>query len=200
MGLPVIIADYDPAWPTHYRRTHDALSAATEGYVTRIEHIGSTSVSGLAAKPIIDVMLGVDDARLLDVSAEETSATCGPRGVEPAGLDPHVELVRAITSLGYIYLGFHGLTDRLYLRCYVEEPGVHIHMVERTSAFWRRHVLFRDYLRAHADEAHAYARIKRELATQYPNDRDGYTDAKTNFITTRERRAEAWHAREGGHA
>ncbi len=197
MGLPVIIVDADPSWPDHFATHRDELEIAAGQHFDRIEHVGSTAVPGLAAKPIIDVMIGVADLELLDVSAELSSATCGPEGILPAGPRHHVDMVHAINARGYEYLGFHGIPERLYWRRYDVEPGIHIHMVSSDSPFWHRHVLFRDYLRAHPDEAAAYAQLKQQLAREHPNDRDAYTDAKTEFITTRERRAAAWRATTG---
>ncbi len=159
----VIIVGYDPQWPAMYEEEKAHIMAAIGGNIVAIEHVGSTSVPGLAAKPIIDIMVGVrrlDDALLC---------------IEP------------LQPLGYEYRPQDQLVmpERRYFR--KNSNGVrthHLHMVEPTSNFWRDHILFRDYLRAHPASAAEYARVKRALAAGHPQDTLAYTEAKTPFITS----------------
>ncbi len=129
--------------------------------MTAVEHVGSTAVPNLAAKPIIDIMVGI--RTLADA----------PFVVEP------------LASIGYEYVPKYEVTmpERRYFH---KGPAMarthHLHMVEPTSEFWKRQLAFRDYLRAHPDVAEQYARLKQALAVQYQWDRSGYTDAKTEFI------------------
>jgi GrpB-like predicted nucleotidyltransferase (UPF0157 family) len=174
-GKRIVIADYDPAWAARFEAARDAMYAACgrDAFVA-IEHIGSTSVPGLAAKPIIDMMPGL------------RSLSHAP---------PIIEKLRA---LGYHYVpefehdtsSGPGMPFRRYLRG--DEDGrraYHIHMVEDGGDFWARHLLFRDYLRSHPEGAAAYAALKRELAADFnatikpaSDINVGYTDRKTQFV------------------
>jgi len=160
MGDAVEIAEFDPAWPGAYERERAAILAALGDLVFAVEHVGSTSVPGLGAKPIIDIMIGLRD------------------------LADHARCVAPLDGLGYEYRGDGGIPGRHYFRkkLAVGLRTHHIHMVERESDFWRRHVLFRDYLRGHPDEASAYQRLKVRLAAQFRDDRLAYTEAKSEFI------------------
>ena len=130
--------------------------------------MGSTAVPGLAAKPIVDIMVGL------------------------RVLSDHACCVAPLASLGYEHKGEYGIPDRHYFRKPVQGPRTHqVHMVERGSAFWVRHLLFRDYLRANPNEAAAYDRLKRELAARFGADLEGYTEAKTEFIRSVEAKARA---------
>jgi GrpB-like predicted nucleotidyltransferase (UPF0157 family) len=167
---PIIITDYDPSWPTRYELEKSLILGAVGPYAAAVEHIGSTSVPGLAAKPIIDILVGLND--LADAQ------WC----IEP------------MERTGYEYVPEYEvqLPDRRYFRRPPGEEVVrkyHVHMVEVGGAFWTRHVLFRDYLRAHPEAAAEYADLKRRLAAEYGSDMAGYTDAKTDFIRAVERRA-----------
>jgi len=145
---------------------------ATGSALVAVEHIGSPSVPGLAAKNIIDIMAGVE------------SLDDAPRWIAP------------LTELGYHYMAEleAQFPERRYFnKGTVEVPTHHLHMVELTSEFWHRHLLFRDYLRSHPDAAGEYAELKRRLASQH-DDIDDYTLAQTDFITGIERTARALKA------
>ncbi len=172
MTDPIIIADYDPKWPDLYQIEAARLREALGDLLVAIEHVGSTSVPGLAAKPRIDIMPGLASEEDLD------------RTIEP------------ITSLGFEYISKHE-DEMPYRRLFTrnQEPGsgqiaVNIHTVAVGSEFWERHLLFRDYLRAHPDVADDYAQLKRELAPQFIETND-YAGAKTEFIKSIEARASA---------
>lgn len=161
MGHPVIIADYNSQWPVRYEEEKGRILGVIGDKVVAIEHIGSTAVPGLGAKPVIDIMVAV--RRLADTEA------C----IEP------------LQSIGFEYRPPDevGIPERRYFTKGI--PGArthHIHMVELTSTFWERHLLFRDFLRAHPEVAQEYYRLKKELADKYGEDREGYTEAKTSFI------------------
>lgn len=161
---PVVIVDYDPQWPIRYAQEKAAIVRALGSRLAAIEHIGSTAVPGLGAKPIIDMLSGVTNLK--------TGAQCVP----------------ALEALGYEYKGENGISGRLYFD--KGNPRVyHLHMVEVDGEHWKRHLLFRDYLRSHPAETQRYEALKRELAERYGNDREGYTNAKTDFIEAAVRRA-----------
>lgn len=161
-GKPIVIAHYDPEWPRRFRRECEVIfrTCGRRAFL-RIEHVGSTAVPGLAAKPIVDIMPGV-----LSLAAV------------PA-------LVAPLAATGYEYVPAYEveLPERRYFRKDVDgERAFQLHVVEVGSDFWKRHLLFRDYLRAHDEAAAEYERLKRRLAAEYGADREGYTQAKTEFI------------------
>src|SRR5687768_3715158 len=166
--MPVFIAPYDPLWPREFDAEAARIERACRGLPLRLEHVGSTAVPGLAAKPIVDILAGVPpDA-------------------------PRAPYVAAIRALGYGHKGSHGIPGRDYFQR--GSPRTHhVHLVSWTGAFWRDELLFRDHLRAHPDVARDYEALKRELAIAFAEDRRGYSDAKGPFIARvlREARAAA---------
>ncbi len=164
--LPVVIADYDPRWTTMYAEESARIQNVIGEWLLGIEHVGSTSVPGLAAKPVVDMMPGL------------------------SSLDDSRHIVKPLQKLGYQYFPEHEtvMPERRYFALPAGDKHrvrrrFHLHIVETTSSFWRRHLAFRNYLRAHPDVAGEYAALKRRLAAEYGSDREGYTEAKTEFIT-----------------
>jgi GrpB-like predicted nucleotidyltransferase (UPF0157 family) len=177
-GKPIVIADYDPAWARRFEDERAMIyRACGRDAFVRIEHVGSTAVPGLAAKPIIDMMPGV------------------------RSLDAFMPLVPLLEAMGYEYvpeyerpmpeLNDPGMPFRRYFRKDIDGVrAYHMHTVEYGSEFWRDHLLFRNYLRVHPYEARAYADLKRKLAGTYNatmlagnvNVNIGYTDYKTEFV------------------
>lgn len=168
------IVDYDPRWPAMFEQEAGRIVKALGDVLVAIEHVGSTSVPGLAAKPRIDIMPGVAREEVLD------------RTIAP------------MTGLGFQYISKYE-DEMPYRRLFTRDPtphliAVNIHTVAVGSEFWERHLLFRDYLRANPDVADEYARLKRELAPQFTVTND-YADAKTEFIRSIEERARAERTR-----
>lgn len=131
--------------------------------VVAIEHIGSTAVPGLGAKPVIDIMVGlrkISDAR----------DCIGP--LRRIGYEYVPELEAEIPERRYFHKGPSNVPKKHY----------HLHMVEIHSEFWNVHILFRDYLRTHSDAAQEYYKLKTELAAKHRLNREAYTEAKTSFI------------------
>ncbi|ODN43071.1 GrpB family protein [Piscirickettsia litoralis] len=158
------LAPYNPDWPQRYQQEKKLLLSQAGQWITAIEHIGSTAVPGLTAKPIIDILIGVDLLQIAD--------QC---------------IVPTIIKLGYNYICQYEkeLPERRYFQR-LNDQGLHthhIHLVETTSDFWQRHLLFRDYLRTHPTVAQQYAEHKLELAPQFTDSND-YAGAKTDFIQT----------------
>jgi GrpB-like predicted nucleotidyltransferase (UPF0157 family) len=163
MEAPVKVVDYDPNWPLLFEREKAEILSVIAKKVVAIEHVGSTAVPGLGAKPIIDIMVGI--RHLSDAQ------TCiGP--LETIGYEYVPEYENAIPERRYFRKGPSNMPNKHY----------HLHMVESGSDFWRRHLLFRDYLRAHPHAAGEYNKLKRELAAKYRFNREAYTEAKTSFI------------------
>ena len=161
MPAPVVIVDYDPRWPTWYEGERDRILAVVGSLIVGIEHIGSTAVPGLGGKPIIDIMPAV---RCL-TDAEQC--------IEP------------LEGIGYEYVPEYNdlLPERRYFhKGPPQARSHHLHVVERASDFWERHLLFRDWLRMHPEDAQEYYLLKKELAARFGRDREGFTDAKTSFI------------------
>lgn len=156
---PVRIVEYDPLWPVMYEAERRRIAEAIGPWLADIQHVGSTSVPGLAAKPVIDIMPGVR-------SLGDDRAFIGP-----------------MEALGYSYVpaGQDDIPDRRYFRR--GEPRLfHVHVAEQGGDFWKRHLAFRDYLREHPETAAEYAALKRSLAARYGSDRLGYVNAKSEFI------------------
>ena len=161
----VVIVDHDARWCEAFDRAAAELHDALGRWVEEIEHIGSTAVVGLAAKPIIDIQVGV------------------------VSLDMSAQIVAAVEALGYVYVPEFErvLPNRRYFRR-TSPVGVtthHVHLVERADhEWWDRHIRFRDWLRAHPEDRDRYAALKRSLATEHCNDRDSYTEGKSAFIAS----------------
>jgi GrpB-like predicted nucleotidyltransferase (UPF0157 family) len=161
------VDDYNPAWPRHFEEARDLLRRALGDAILEIQHVGSTAVPGLAAKPIIDIMIAVPD---LDRAREQC--------------------VRPLANLGFDYVPeFEAVMPyRLYFRKGIPRTH-HIHMVQPDGEFWERHLLFRDYLRKHPAAVAEYAALKKRLAEEHGSDMDGYTEAKSDFIRGIEQKA-----------
>lgn len=169
---PVEIVDYDPLWVARFEDMRDRLTAALGPLALRIDHVGSTAVPGLAAKPVVDIQLSVANVEDTEAYREQ---------IEELGF-----------ALRYVEPGHRYFRPR---------PGVprlwQVHVCQAGSKWERDHLLFRDFLRAHADEAQAYAALKLDMAALHPDDRIAYNDAKTPWITAALERAEAWAAKTG---
>jgi GrpB-like predicted nucleotidyltransferase (UPF0157 family) len=159
--MKIELAEYNPQWNDLFLKEKELLMRNPSDKAFRIEHIGSTSVPGLGAKPIIDILLGVK--KLSDAHS----------------------FIPEMIKLGYEYIS--KFEDMMPERRYFvkRKNGIrthHIHTVELTSQFWRRHILFRDYLRTHDKVRDNYYNMKKELALKEWQDSNDYADAKTKFI------------------
>lgn len=153
----LVVIDYDPEWPSLFGAERERLVAALGDAVLDIRHVGSTSVPGLAGKPVIDIALVMRT------------------------MPPTPDRISALESLGYEHKGEHGITGRAYFRKGL--PRSHqIHMFASGHPALLELLLFRDFLRAHADAAAQYAKLKREAAASAV-DTAAYVDAKSAFIS-----------------
>jgi gamma-glutamyl-gamma-aminobutyrate hydrolase PuuD/GrpB-like predicted nucleotidyltransferase (UPF0157 family) len=162
------IVEYDPEWPAMFESEAAEIGTALGDLAVRIDHVGSTSVPGLAAKPVIDVQVSV------------------------MSLTPRAPIVDALVGLGYRHQIDPIEAEHEYFSLGYEPDTprkVHIHVCEVGSAWERRHLAFRDFLRSHDDAAATYGSLKRRLAKEHPRDVYTYTDGKTSFITEIEGRA-----------
>lgn len=155
------IEAYNPQWKEIFEQEENILSSIFQEKEPVIEHIGSTAVVGLTAKPIVDIMIGF---KKLDTN----------------------EIVRNIEKLGYEHWYEDTFRhERLFFTKW--NPGkkerlIHIHATTIGSNFWKNQILFRKKLRENPELATMYAEVKKELAVKFGSDRDGYTEAKTEFI------------------
>jgi GrpB-like predicted nucleotidyltransferase (UPF0157 family) len=171
--IPVILAPYDPQWPA-MAEAHAGRLQVLGSILVAVHHIGSTSVPGLAAKPIIDLMPLVTN--LGDLDSERSR----------------------IEDLGYGWFGELGLAGRRYCALSNEDDVriAQLHFFEAGSPQVRRHLAFRDYLRAHPAITAEYEREKRRARDLHPNDSHAYTDEKSEWVRGAEVRALDWFARQ----
>ncbi len=168
-GSTVRIVDYDPTWPQRFETERDRISSAMHSVAHRIEHIGSTSVPGLAAKPVIDVMVTVNDP------------------------DDDVSFVPALFGAGYP-LRVIEPEHRMFR---TPQRDVHVHLWRSGGDDERRHLLFRDWLCESVDDRQRYETVKRELAKREWGDSNDYAQAKTDVIAEVMERAELWASHTG---
>jgi GrpB-like predicted nucleotidyltransferase (UPF0157 family) len=155
---PLIIEDYDPRWPQLFEMLRSRIAAVLDELAISIEHVGSTAVPGLAAKPIIDIDVLLKSSTDLAV------------------------VIRKLGDLGYEHRGDLGVSGRESLRAHAGAVQHHLYVCPLGSLEYDRHIAFRDYLRAHAADANAYALLKRQLASKFGSDREGYNEAKSEFV------------------
>lgn len=169
----IVVVPYDPTWPEQFRRAAAEIAAVFGQELISIHHIGSTSIPGLRAKPIIDIMPVVR----------------------------HIEQVEAFNSamieLGYEPRGEYGIPGRRYFVKGSDTQHLHhVHTYEPDNPEVARHLDFRDYLVAQPERARQYADLKVALAGQFPHDIFGYMAGKDAFIKETIRQAQTWRARQ----
>lgn len=155
---PVVIVDYDPLWPQQFKELRSRIASLLDAMASAIEHVGSTAVPGLAAKPIIDIDVLLRSA--MDLPA----------------------VITRLASAGYEHRGDLGIAGREAFRIPPNDISHHLYVCPPCSHEYRRHIAFRDYLRSHPDHADAYASLKREFARKFGNDREAYNQSKSQFV------------------
>ena len=159
MEAPVDIVPYDASWPGRFKQEEKGLRRALAAWlVGPLEHIGSTAIPGLVAKPVIDMMAGVEN---LDAS-------------RPA--------IAALARLGYCYAPYRPESEHWFCKPSPAFRTHHLHLVPLQSPHWSEAIAFRDYLRSHSQIAAEYGDLKQRLARGYRFDREAYTEAKGPFI------------------
>ena len=159
----VEIVDYDPRWPILFDEEAERLRATLDpSLIVGLEHFGSTAIPGLSAKPIIDILIAVRSLA-----------------------DAQANFVEPLRNLDYVYWAENPRKDRLFfvkgMPPFGSRRSHHVHVTEPHGELWQR-LAFRDYLRAHPEEAAIYEQLKRRLATEYKRDREAYTDAKSAYV------------------
>ena len=174
MAQHIVVTDYNPMWARMFEDEAKLIKRILGDNCTEIHHIGSTSVPGLAAKPIIDIMPVVHSLDLVDAV----------RG--------------AFQEIGYEFLGEFGIIGRRYMRKGGDERTHQVHIFsEHSVSDIERHLALRDFLRTHKDVCDEYAALKKSLARKYPYDIDGYCAGKDEFVKNLEREALAWRTHSG---
>ncbi|WP_339271013.1 GrpB family protein [Paenibacillus sp. FSL W8-0187] len=161
------LESYDKQWADRFCDEHQTLIREIGAYTSAIEHFGSTSVPGMTAKPIIDILVGVENALHTN------------------------EIIPKLTAMGYEDLGEAGIPGRLYLR----KRGKHaynVHIVLYRGDIWNHNIIIREYLRAHAVEAERYSEIKQRIVLQGTRTLLRYSDEKNAFVEQLLARAKVW--------
>ena len=161
LNRPILVVDYDPSWPVLFEQEKAHLRKILGERVLQIEHFGSTAVPGLAAKPVVDIAIGM---RSLSAAAD-----CIPL-LESLGYVYQPELEAAVPGRRFLWKG-----DALV-------HTFHLHICELDSPEWLNPMRFRDHLREHPEDMRRYADLKRDLAAQNGSDIGAYIDGKTAFV------------------
>jgi GrpB-like predicted nucleotidyltransferase (UPF0157 family) len=158
MADPVIVVEYDPAWAEWFLFLQRRIAGALGNLAGAIEHVGSTGVPGLPAKPIIDI-----DVLL--------------------AMETHFEAVTSrLAELGYVHQGNLGIPGREAFAAPVPDVPHHLYVCPPQSRAFQEHLAFRDHLRTHPGDAKAYADLKKSLALQFRDDRSAYSSGKSAFV------------------
>ncbi|MBR6772412.1 MAG: GrpB family protein [Clostridia bacterium] len=160
MAGRVTVVPYDENWKRDFERIKNHIMPVADGLILRIEHVGSTSVEGLCAKPIIDIDAVIKDYSVFDA------------------------LVKKLSEIGYVHEGNLGIKDReaFDYRGDTVLPKHHLYVCPVFSAELRRHVSFRDYLRENREDMVRYSRVKEEGARMFPDSIEGYIAHKSPCI------------------
>nr|WP_148929691.1 GrpB family protein [Paenibacillus methanolicus] len=172
----VEVSPPDANWPARYREEAEKLRRVLGPELAAIHHIGSTSIPGMHAKPIIDVLVEVRDIEAVDAYNDQ------------------------MRRLGYQPKGENGIPLRRYFNKGGARRTHHVHVFQAGSEHVIRHLAFRDYLTAHPDDAKRYADLKIELARQFPSDMHAYIEGKDALAKELEAKALDWHAAAGEQA
>lgn len=169
MTRKVEVLDYDAAWQTAYAREVETLANVFKDEAAVFHHFGSTSVPGLSAKPIVDILVEVRDIQRVDALNAEMSAR------------------------GYLVKGEYGIAGRrFFVKGTEEERSHHVHVYQKGNPEIATHLDFRDYLLAHPEAARAYGGLKQNLARQYPTDMDAYIAGKDALVKELTQKAREW--------
>lgn len=154
----VVVNRYDPRWSGQFAAIQGEIEAALGDLAVRVEHVGSTSVEGLAAKPVIDIDVVIEDRSKL------------------------ADAIKALSAIGYTHEGDLGIEGREAFKYSGPGPARHLYVCAKDSSELARHTAFRDYLRRHPEAAAEYAAVKEKGARLYPYNVDKYIEYKSPFI------------------
>ena len=154
----IVVVEYDPAWPAIFEQLESHIWPVLTDVALTVEHVGSTSVPGLTAKPIIDLTVVVPTDADIPIATER------------------------LGTLGYVHRGNLGVEGREAFYSPDGVPAHHLYLCPRDSLALMNHLLVRDYLRANPEMAREYGELKKRLAREFPHDIDSYIEGKTDFI------------------
>jgi GrpB-like predicted nucleotidyltransferase (UPF0157 family) len=154
----IIVVDYDPAWPEVFQQLLSKVWPLVSDFALSVEHVGSTAVPGLAAKPIIDLSIVVSSEAEVQLAIER------------------------LATIGYVHRGNLGVEGREAFQSPAESPAHHLYVCPHGSPGLQNHLAVRDYLRLHRETAQAYGELKKRLAREFPHDIESYIDGKTDFL------------------
>lgn len=169
----VEVIAYQDEWPLQFEEEANRLKEIFTGELIDVHHIGSTSIQGLSAKPVIDIMPVAASIDRVD------------------GLNDQMK------KIGYEVMGEFGIPGRRFFRKGGDNRTHHIHVFEDGSEHIIRHLAFRDYLRTHPEEARQYGSLKEKLAREHPTDMEAYIDGKAHFVIETEKKALVWYKQIG---
>jgi GrpB-like predicted nucleotidyltransferase (UPF0157 family) len=174
MVEPVFVVLYDPQWPSLFALERSRAEAAVGPWVEAVEHVGSTAVPGLDAKPVVDLMVSVRDIR--------SAGRC----------------IRSLEEIGYSYWAVNPNPEQMLFVKFADAGRTsrthNLHVMEAGGDLWNDMLVFQDHLRLHLEAADEYARLKHVLAERFRDDREAYTRAKTDFISVMLEQARASQA------
>jgi GrpB-like predicted nucleotidyltransferase (UPF0157 family) len=165
----VEVVPFSKQWATAFRNEADNIKAIFREECVEIHHIGSTSIPGMHAKPIIDIMIEVQDIEKVD------------------------RFNAKMAKLGYEAMGEHGIAKRRFFRKGGDERTHHVHVFQTGSEHIERHLAFKEYMVAHPNKAKEYSKLKQTLAQQFPFAIESYIEGKAPFIKKAEQEALAWY-------
>ena len=157
----VELVPYDPAWPRAFEAERSRLLSGLPGTFVAIEHIGSTAIPGMSAKPIVDILAGVESLAVVDALTEQLSKV---------GYTTSAEFNASLSDRKWFMRWANGRRTH------------HLHVVIHGSGIWRERLACRDLLRVDPQAAARYERLKARVAAEHRDDREGYTDAKADFV------------------
>jgi GrpB-like predicted nucleotidyltransferase (UPF0157 family) len=162
-----MLLPYDPRWAGYFEEAKLPLSQALGHYALDIQHVGSTSIPGISAKPVVDIAIAIEHYPLPD------------------------EVLEAVKALGYTYWGEYGIPHRHLFFTREGPVGYNVHINELANDQFQRHILFRDYLRAYPAAVREYEDLKRELASRF-DEVGPYAESKSEFVRDILAKARAW--------
>jgi GrpB-like predicted nucleotidyltransferase (UPF0157 family) len=154
----IVVVDYDPRWPEIFEQLRLPIWSVVREFATTVEHVGSTAVPGLSAKPIVDISVVVPSHAKIPIAIER------------------------LAGLGYVHQGNLGVEGREAFITPGPSPAYHLYLCPTDSLALANHLTIRDYLRAHPDVADEYGALKERLARRFPQDIDSYIAGKTDLI------------------
>lgn len=155
----VLLKPYNLQWKDFFKQEKELMSAVIADFLVDIQHIGSTAIPNSVAKPIIDIAVAIDS------------------------LDNIEKIIIPLKNIGFIYRGEQGIPDRhMFVKGGENYRTHHLHVMQKGHYEWDKHILFRDFLKKHPNDAKQYSELKQKLFLKYGNDREKYTEGKSDFI------------------